>query len=290
MTNRLFQLSLLGLVIIAGVGAYTVRRNPGSGQGQSLDCTRDWLCLSGSQCDKIRRDDPNYQDETELMTQALESQQQGLVELIANPDTSVDVIRTKAQGVMDAHHALMRRVVDHLLTVRRHADAQQCMRLNQLWSGVMGVSNTMGGHGQGRGRPLNGRGGPHGQGLGMGRGQGRRQGQLAPALALTLAQKERAAQFDPNYDSDATRLTQQTRDAHLALALSLTDPNTSESSVVQVLENYITIHTELEQRTIEYVLSIRPMLSSEQQQRLIGLSQRGRRWRGGRNNDAGPLQ
>ena len=51
----------------------------------------------------------------------------------------------------------------------------------------------------------------------------------------------------------------------------------------EALEDFIALRSELEMRTVDYVLSIRPMLSTEQQQRLIGLSQRGRRWRGGRS-------
>ncbi len=276
MTNRLFQLSLLGLILIAAAGAYTVSRNVEPGRGKVLDCTRDWLTLSTSQCEKIRQDDPNFQEEAQFLKQSLQDHQQRLVDLVASPKTSEDLIRTQAQAVLDARHALMRRTVNHLLAIRRHMDVQQCMRLNHLCTETIGLPGVESGRGLGRGR------GPGRQGMGRARGQRHQYNQLAPALALTQTQQETVARIDPNYSSDAVILTQQVRSAHLTLKQALGDPNTSDSVVVQDLENLITIRTELEQRTVDYVLTLRPTLSSTQQQRLIGLSQRGRRWRGGR--------
>ena len=60
-------------------------------------------------------------------------------------------------------------------------------------------------------------------------------------------------------------------------------PYDRQTVVEQALDEFLTLRAQLEMRTVDYVLSLRPMLSAEQQQRLIGLSQQGRRWRGGRS-------
>ena len=107
---------------------------------------------------------------------------------------------------------------------------------------------------------------------------------MASSLGLTQAQHAEAVRIDPNYESEAARLTQEVRDAHLRLAQALEDPNTSASAVQQTVEDFLAVRTQLELRTVDYVLTLRPMLTTRQQQQLIGLSQRGRgrRWRGGR--------
>jgi len=113
----------------------------------------------------------------------------------------------------------------------------------------------------------------------------RGQNALTSALTLTETQQQAIAQIDPNYEANVSLLTGQARTAHLALAHILQETNSPNKTVQQVLEHFLQAHTALEQRTVDYVLSIRPLLNSEQQQRLIGLSQGqgGRRWRGGRS-------
>ncbi|MFC1764823.1 hypothetical protein ACFL6U_22475, partial [Planctomycetota bacterium] len=76
------------------------------------------------------------------------------------------------------------------------------------------------------------------------------------------------------------------RTLHGQLFQNLADPNVPNSVVQSSLEELIVARTQLEHRTVEHVLRIRPLLSAEQQQRLIGLAQQGCRWRGGRGSEA----
>ena len=282
MTRRLFHVGLLGLVLIAGAGAYTVRRNLDPRGSQASDCMRYWLSLSSEQCARLQQDDPGFHQETEAMARTLAAEQQTLIAQVSDATTPAEQIRDQAQAVLDAHHTLTRRIVRHLLAVRRHVDIRQCRLLNQVYTEVMRPSNV---DGPGRYGQRPGRGGPCGQGQGPGYGQRQRHryGQLAPMLGLTKAQQSEAARINPNYESDAAQLVQEVRQAHAQLAQSLEDPNAAETVVEQALDEFLTLRAQLEMRTVDYVLSLRPMLSAEQQQRLIGLSQQGRRWRGGRS-------
>lgn len=281
MATRIFHLGLVVLALVAGTGGYTLRRNLRTRWPQGSDCTRHWLSLSGSQCEGISRDDPGFHAEAKALADSLGNQQQALTDLISDPNASADQIRTQAQAVLDAHHALARRIVQHLLAVRRHVDIRQCTLLNQLCTKVMRPedlpSQEQGQSQPGRYGRQRGRGGPWWRDRDETWGRhGHRYGQLAPALGLT------SAQADPNYESEAARLTQEVRDAHARLAGALQDPNTSDADVQQTLDAFITLHSQLEIRTVDYVLKIRPTLGTEQRQRLIGLSRRGRRWHGGR--------
>jgi Spy/CpxP family protein refolding chaperone len=285
MTKRIFHIGLLSLVLIAGAGAYTLRRNLDVPEPKALDCTRYWLSLSAPQCEQIREDDPGFHEEAEALATTLQGQQEVLIGLVSEAGTPADEIRRQAGAVVEAHHALVRRIVRHLLAVRRHVDVRQCRLLNQVCANVMRPSGLQGG---GRVRQQRGRGGPpwaegQGEGMGMGRRQRRRYGQLGSSLGLTEAQQAAATEAYPSYESDAARLAEEVRAAHARLAEVLADAETADAAVEQALEEFIGLRSELEMGTVDYVLSIWPMLSAEQQQRLIGLSQRGRRWRGGRS-------
>ena len=137
----------------------------------------------------------------------------------------------------------------------------------------MGQGNQRRGQGMGQGNRY--------RGQGMGRGAQHRYGQLASTLGLTDAQQQAADQKDPSFQADTQQLAQQIRQAHDELAQALQDPAIPDNQVSQALEKVIGLQTQLEQRAVEYVLSIRDQLTPAQQQQLMGLSQGGWRWRNG---------
>ena len=121
-------------------------------------------------------------------------------------------------------------------------------------------------HGVGRGP---------GRGMGMGMGRGQRWGRLAPALALTEAQQVEVSQLDPAFETEVSRLTQRVRGLHSQFAQNLADPELADAVIQASLDELIAARVQMEQRTVEHVLRIRSLLNPEQQERLIGLSQRG---------------
>ena len=76
MASRIFHLGLLALVLVAGAGGYTLRRNLGTQTPPSAECTRHWLSLTGSQCEAIGRDDPSFHDDAETLATSLADGQQ----------------------------------------------------------------------------------------------------------------------------------------------------------------------------------------------------------------------
>ena len=72
-------------------------------------------------------------------------------------------------------------------------------------------------------------------------------------------------------------MTESVRTLHAEFTGNLTDPNVSDEAIRASLETLIAARARLERRTTEHVLLIRPLLSADQRERLIGLSQRGHR-------------
>ncbi len=280
MRQRIFHIGLLVVMLVVGAGAFTITHKLGPEQSGTLGCTRQWLGLSQNQCDRIRSEDPGFSEQARELSRALQTQREVLAGLISDPDSDADAIRAVARKVLDAHHDLMRRVVQHLLVVRRHTNPRQCMRLTGLCSGVIcsgGGRGSQGNQRQGQGMGT----GRRGMGMGIGQGPRRRHGRLGPALGLTDEQRKAGAEKDASFEADSVQLAQQIHDAHGQLAQALEDSSAAEGDVQQALEKLIALRVQLEQRTVDYVLSIRPLLDTEQQQCLISLSGGGRRRRSG---------
>lgn len=283
MARKLFHIGLLGVVLVAGAASYAVRRNLGSPDGRPMACARQWLDLSDQQCRNIRSKDPDFRQDALTLSSKLQEARQTMATLVAHTQTSDDALSEQAEIVLDAHHALMRRSMRHLMVVREFADVSQGVRLNALCSNAMRCGEGRGpgmgpGMGMGRGMGMEPGMGP---GMGMGRGtgsggmgmmgMGRGQRALAPALTLTEAQQETIDQIAPDYEAECFTLMRQVRLAHLALSAVLQDAESPDESIQQALESFIAARTAFEKHTIDYVISIRFLLTEDQQKRLIGL-------------------
>ncbi len=269
---------MLGVVLAAGVTSYAVRRNLLSADHRPMDCARQWLDLSRQQCRNIRGKDPNFREEAQALFLTLYEARLVMATLVADAQTSDEALSDQAQLVLEAHHALMRRSLRHLLVMREFADVSQGARLKALCSNAMRCGEGRGsgmGMGPGRGMgPGMGPGGGMGM-MGMRHRQMHGQGALAPALSLTEAQQETINQIAPNFETECLDFMTQVRLAHVALSSLLQDTQSSAESIEQALESFIAARTAFEQHTIDYVISIRSLLTADQQQRLIGLSKHG---------------
>lgn len=298
MKRKIFQFGLLTLVMAATAATFFVTRSLGQRRGGDPAGTRDWLSLSGAQCQRIGQEDPGFREQADILAQRLQDQQQELIYQIRDENTLDEAVLEQSRRVVETHHDLMRRVVQHLLVVRRHADTQQCLQLRGLCSGTLAGGARGGRHGGQAQMPRQGGQGPHGPGRGQGRGMGmglgrgmggrHRGNQLAPALALTEVQQENVLQRDPDFETDVAILTEAVHTLHGQFAQNLTDPNVADEAIQLSLEELIVARARLEQRATEHVLRIRSLLSVDQQQRLIGLSQRGRRCWGGQRPEPAP--
>ncbi len=275
MARKFFHLGLLGVVLAAGVTSYAVRRNLYSADGRPMDCARQWLDLSRKQCRNIRSKDPMFREEAQALSLALQKARLALATLVADAQSSDEALSDQTELVLDAHHSLMRRSLRRLMVMREFADVSQGVRLNALCSNAMRCGEGRGpGMGMGPGRGMGSGMGP-GAGMGMRHRQMRGQNALAPALTLTEAQQETINQIAPNFEAECLEFMKQVRFAHVALSTLLQDAKSPEESIQQALESFISARTAFEKHTIDYVISIRSLLTEDQQQRLIGLCKRG---------------
>jgi Spy/CpxP family protein refolding chaperone len=263
MARKLFHLSLVGVVLVAGAASYAVRRNLSSAGQRPMDCARRWLDLSDQQCRNIRSEDPDFRQEAQSLSQTLQGARKALVALVADSQSSDQAMADQAQEVLDAHHALMRRSVRRLMVMRQFADVSQGDRLNTLCSNAMRC-----GKGRGMGMGM-------GPGMGMRRGQMHGQRALTSVLTLTGVQQQNISKISPNYETECFDLMRQVRAAHMGLSQALQDTDSSDDLIQEALESFIAARTAFEKHTIDYVISIRSLLTPEQQQRLIGLCRGG---------------
>jgi Spy/CpxP family protein refolding chaperone len=287
MKLKVFHLGLAVLTVLATAAAFAVTRHLEQRRLAAYGGAGAWLSLSGAQCRQVQREDPGFREQAGALASRLRNEQQALMGQLQDEDIPDEAIRRQSRRVVDTHHDLMRRVVQHLLVVRRHADTRQCLRLRGLCAGTLACDEErQSAMPQGRGGGTRGQGRGLGMGLGMGRGRGggHRCSRLAPALALDAAQQEAVLRLDPEFEAEVTVMAASVRQSHAAFTRHLTDVEVSDQAIRASLEELVAARLVLEQRTTEHVLRIRSLLSPEQQQRLIGLSQQGCRWRGGRGN------
>ena len=161
------------LAVAAGVAAFLATPAPGrqDGRGRQAALSR-WLDLSAERAEDVRKADPDFQQESGLLTANLAAEREKLAALIEDPASSDKQVLEHVERVIAAHDALERRVARHVLAIRPHLTADQQKRLMGLCaSGVREAGRPWRrGRGQGGGQGL-GQGG--GQGLGQGGGQGK---------------------------------------------------------------------------------------------------------------------
>jgi len=138
-----------------------------------------------------------------------------------------------------------------------------------------GQGRGMGNQGMGRGS----RGQADRQGLrrGQGQGQGNRprgrgRGNFARRMNFDTSQTQLINQLDPEFDQQSFEISSTLRDYYHQLALLLEDPNTSEEAVWGHLENLLELRNQLDRRLAQHVLLIRPHLTPQQLNILMGLS------------------
>jgi hypothetical protein len=116
---------------------------------------------------------------------------------------------------------------------------------------------------------------------------------LCDWLGVPESQRQSILNHDPEFAADLHDLRGRQASARTALASTLERPEATDADVRAASELLIETSVDLERRITTYLLSARPHLTLEQQQRLFGLyaeaarEGRGWQWRHGRTNEAG---
>jgi len=88
---------------------------------------------------------------------------------------------------------------------------------------------------------------------------------------LTDEQTALALQNDPSFEEDCIHLKNEVSDAHGELLADFEDPQTSDETLLAGVDRLIAAHNDLETRVARHVVKLRPYLSPEQMDRLLGL-------------------
>jgi len=245
--------------------------------------SRQWLAEAPLSVVELEE---KFDNEVNELIETLMERQQNLALALEDPCTPDKAILEQVENVIGAHELLMKRVGQHVATLRLNLPAAQRERLMGLCaetvrgpmrrlegrSGGYGRGNRMGwqdssrpGRGQaGRGR----RGGANGAGYGQRR---RYRGGLAQCLSLTEEQMLIAQEQDPDFEVEAAKLRDILLTEMAELLDVFEDPQSTNDELLQQVDKLIMAHSQIERRIASHVLVLRSHLTVEQQKWLIGL-------------------
>ena len=246
---------------------------------------------------RIRQADRQFEFSARRLAQTVTSQKNALAVLLADPCSTDAQVLTQVDRVIESNAVLMTAVGRHVAELRDSLPPQQRQRLMRSCVGSLrsqvqrryrwrgGVQEEAARQGGGNG---NGNGYGRGRGAGAsgaGRGRQYRGGRgsneaLAGRLQLTAEQMAFAQDHDPNFSEDCARLKDEVGAACAALLAAFDDTQLGDEEILARLDGLIEAHSGLERRVAQYVIMMRPHLSSRQRQHLAGLSRGGSRYRG----------
>lgn len=173
--NRRNILLVMGCVVAMIIG-YAAARATGQEGEMPIDnaaamALAEFLELNNEQAAEIAKHDPAFAGDLVRLRQALNGRREELAKAMESADVSEQEMQARLEAAFAADHALERRVMEYLMTIRDHLTPAQQQKLFGLAAdGIRrggGYCRSLLGPGTGQGR---------GQGLGQGRGQGFRRG------------------------------------------------------------------------------------------------------------------
>ena len=289
MTKNILRLLLtVFIAVIAGfISFYITHSLEVDKSYTSQNAMRNWLALTNEQDNIIRQTAPDFDTEAAELSRDFVAERQQLARLLEASLSSDEQITAQVEKVIEASHALLKRVVTHILAIRKHLSPQQHQKFMRLCSNIISgraakgrllEGNNVGpgkqyfGTGKGRGRGRGRLGQERGKGRGQGQGWGRRHRRgLTSDIDFTPEQIKTIQQLDPGFKVESTELTEAVFKEHKQLALLLDNLTTNDNEIWQQLETLLEARAQRERRISQHVLLIRPLLSTEQQKVLVGL-------------------
>jgi hypothetical protein len=280
--NRIIALTVI--FVVCGVISFVGTRIAAIGLQKTTDeASVPWLVEAAPFVIELEE---KFDKEVDGLIEDLLREQKSLASVIEDPCMPDESILAQAENVIAAHERLLRRVGEHVATLRLKLPGAQRKRLMGLCAEVL-----RGPIGQGRGRG-HGYGGPgrmgwqdsygpgrgqHGHGFGreangMGYSLRRRQrGRLAQRLNLTDEQIQITGEQDPNFESDLVQLRNTLLTERAKLLQVFEDTQTDNEQLLGQIDKMISAHSQIERRVARHLLVLRQHLNTEQQKWLIGL-------------------
>lgn len=238
----------------------------------------------------IAESEASFDEEIAGLLSNLNNPQTELLTVLEDPNASNENILEHVDSVNKAHEYLIRQVGQHIVELRHELGAANREKLMQLCAEAVSepmrrlgarMNGQAGNQGQG------GRGYRYGQSNRGGRGYGYRRGagqagqgygqqfrfwnRMANRLSLTPEQVVTLQENDPNFESDSIELNDRLSAERQKLLSLFENPQSTDSELLQQIDNLIKAHSTAERKIAEHVLALRPYLTIDQQKWLIGL-------------------
>ena len=243
-----------------------------------------WLA---SEPRSITESEAQFNEKISELTSNLKVLQSELLTALENPLTSNETVLEHVDSINEAHEYAIRQIGEHIVELRHELGQINREKLMQFcMDALSGQISRLGGRMNGQG----GRGYRYGQQNRGQRGYGFRGGaeqgttgygqrfrfwdRLANRLSLTSEQITVLQEKDPNFESESIDLYENLMAERQKLLSAFENPQSSDSELLQQLDSFISTHSRIERRIAEHVLLLRPYLTVEQQQWLIGLCRR----------------
>jgi hypothetical protein len=280
--NRNRTIALIVIVVVCGVISFVGTRIAAVGSQKTADeASVPWLAETAP---SVIEFEEKFNTEADGLIEELLREQKSLASVIEDPCTPDESILAQDENVIAAHERLLRRVGEHVATLRLKLPGAQRKRLMDLCAEVLrGPIGQGRGRGNGGGRRMGwqdssgpGRG-RRGYGFGReanGRGYGlrrRQRGRLAQRLNLTDEQIIMMQQQDPNFESDLIQLRDNLLAERAKLLQVFENAQTDNEQLLEQIERMILAHSQIERRIARHLLVLRQHLNAEQQKWLIGL-------------------
>lgn len=285
--NKLILLVTIVLATAAGGIAFQVSQKLESrGSGPCRAWMSERLDLNEEQYSRILQVDPDYEQDAAAFSAGYRAERQQLGQLLMDAESSDSRITEQVEAVLEANSRLVTRIVDHILIVRDSLTPEQQQQFTELCNRIirgrqgrmMQQAGSDGGtevlSGGGRMRKRQGGGDPELRGSGNGRGMQNRyrnRGGLRNLIEFTPEQKQLFEQLDPGFDGESAELAAAVRQQQEQLAGLLASLSVEDEEVLAQLDVTLETRSQLEHRTVQYLLRIRSYLTAEQQKQLVGL-------------------
>ncbi len=273
------------ITLTAGFISFVNARTKALSKLDRTDTTlQSWLV---NEPHSITESEAEFNDRISELMSNLKVLQSELLTVLEDPLTSNETILEHVDSINKAHEYAIRQIGEHIVKLRHELGQINREKLMQFCvEALSGQISRLGGRMNGQG----GRGYRYGQQNRGQRGYGFRGGaeqgtagygqrfrfwdRLANRLRLTSEQITVLQEKDPNFESESIDLYENLMAERQKLLSAFENPQSSDSELLQQIDSFISTHSRIERRIAEHVLLLRPYLTVEQQQWLIGLCRR----------------
>ena len=226
----------------------------------------------------VTESEEKFNNESAVLISKLRDKQSELMNALEDTQTSSEIVLKYVDAVNEAHQDLIRKIGQHIVELRHELDQTNQDKLMQLCADAISAPlQRLGARNEGQ----TGRGYRYGQqnrgqrGYGSGYNQQFRfWNRLANRLRLTQEQVNKIQQTDPNFAAESNVLYEELTNERQKLLSVFENPQSSDSELLQQIDNLISIHGRVERKIAEHVLVLRSFLTIDQQKWLIGLCRR----------------